>query len=157
MAYKKQSLQQSWCKLSRFSTRRICSREQRTKQLDWLMTNTDDITSQSHSLFACSREKKIAKWKTGFNQLRDLKRLSIDQVTFTIIIYSFTGYSLRETERDFLDIEELLSILGFSSSQRTRRLTKERNSEQTDSAGEIFCFSFVFFSFPFGKQEFFIF
>ncbi len=40
-----------------FSTRRICSREQRKKQLDWLVTNTDDITSQSHSLFACSREQ----------------------------------------------------------------------------------------------------
>ena len=40
--------------LSRFSTWRICSREQRKKQLDWLVTNTDDITSQSHSfcLFA---------------------------------------------------------------------------------------------------------
>ena len=37
--------------------RRICSREQRKKQLDWLATNTDDITSQSHSLFACSREQ----------------------------------------------------------------------------------------------------
>ncbi len=34
----------------------ICSREQRKKRLDWLATNTDDITSQSHSLFACSRE-----------------------------------------------------------------------------------------------------
>ncbi len=43
--------------LSRFSTWRICSREQRKKQLDWLMTNTDVITSQSHSLFACSREQ----------------------------------------------------------------------------------------------------
>jgi hypothetical protein len=36
---------------------RICSREQRKQQLDWLATNTDDITSQSHSLFGCSREK----------------------------------------------------------------------------------------------------
>ncbi len=44
-------------RLSRFSTWRICSREQRKKQLDWLATNTDDITSQSHSLFACSREQ----------------------------------------------------------------------------------------------------
>ena len=32
-------------------------REHRKKQLDWLATNTDDITSQSHSLFACSREQ----------------------------------------------------------------------------------------------------
>ena len=58
--------------LSRFSTWRICSREQRKKQLDWLATNTDDITSQSHSLFACSCEK-IAKWKTGFSANRGLK------------------------------------------------------------------------------------
>ena len=43
--------------LSRFSTRRICSREQRKKQLDWLGRNTDNTISQSHSLFACSREK----------------------------------------------------------------------------------------------------
>ena len=43
--------------LSRFSTWRICSREQRKKQLDWLVTNTDVTTSQSHSLFACSREQ----------------------------------------------------------------------------------------------------
>jgi Na+-transporting NADH:ubiquinone oxidoreductase subunit NqrA len=34
------------------------------KQFDWLATNTDDITIQSHSLFPCSR-KKIAKFKTG--------------------------------------------------------------------------------------------
>ena len=44
-------------RLSRFSTWRICSREQRKKQLDWLATNTDVITSQSHSLFACTREQ----------------------------------------------------------------------------------------------------
>ena len=31
--------------------------QQRKKQLDWLATNTDDIISQSHSLFACSREQ----------------------------------------------------------------------------------------------------
>ncbi len=42
---------------SLFSTRQIGSREQRKKQLDWLVTNTDDITTQSHSLFACLREK----------------------------------------------------------------------------------------------------
>ena len=28
-----------------------------SKQRDWLAPNTDDITSQSHSCFACSREK----------------------------------------------------------------------------------------------------
>ncbi len=44
-----------------FSTRRICSREERRKQLD-------DISSHLHSLFACSRNK-IAKWKMGLSQL----------------------------------------------------------------------------------------
>ncbi len=38
------------------------------KQLDWLATNIDDITTQSHSLFACSRGKD-AKWKTSFNKI----------------------------------------------------------------------------------------
>ncbi len=47
--------------------------EQRKKQLDWLATNTDDITSQSHSLFACWREKnrqveklEFVLWKLEF-------------------------------------------------------------------------------------------
>ena len=43
--------------LSLSSTWQICSHEQRKKQLDWLATNTDDITYQSHSLFACLREQ----------------------------------------------------------------------------------------------------
>jgi hypothetical protein len=34
------------------------SREQRREQFDWLATNTDVITTQSHSLFACSREQR---------------------------------------------------------------------------------------------------
>jgi hypothetical protein len=38
------------------------------KQLDWLATNTDIIITQSHSLFACSHEKKsLTKWKTGLS------------------------------------------------------------------------------------------
>ena len=55
--------------LSRFSTRRT-----EKKQLDWLATNTDDITSQSHSLFACSREQirqvgnRLYSVTTGENQ-----------------------------------------------------------------------------------------
>ncbi len=53
--------------LSRFSIRRICSREQRKKQLDWLATNTDVITSQSHSLFACLREQ-IRQVENGFRE-----------------------------------------------------------------------------------------
>jgi hypothetical protein len=28
------------------------------KKFDWLTRNTDDITTQSHSLFICSHEKK---------------------------------------------------------------------------------------------------
>jgi hypothetical protein len=35
------------------------------KQRDWLTISTDVITTQSHSLFACSCEK-ISKWKTAF-------------------------------------------------------------------------------------------
>ncbi len=57
--------------LSRFSTWRICSREKRKKQLDWLVTNTDEISSQSDSLFACSREQirqvenRLHSWDFG--------------------------------------------------------------------------------------------
>jgi hypothetical protein len=40
------------------------SREQRKKQRDWLATNTDVITTQSHSLFA---RKMLPNGKTGFN------------------------------------------------------------------------------------------
>ncbi len=39
----------------------------REKQLDWLGTNTDDITTQSHSLFACSRAKKNPSGKRALN------------------------------------------------------------------------------------------
>jgi hypothetical protein len=41
----------------------IYSRELRKKQLDWLATNTNVITSQSHSLFACPRETLICIMK----------------------------------------------------------------------------------------------
>ncbi len=51
--------------LSMFSTWRICSREQRKKQFDWLATNTDDIATQSHSLFLLVRAKIFAKWKSA--------------------------------------------------------------------------------------------
>jgi hypothetical protein len=34
------------------------TRERRKMQFDWLATSTDDIASQSHTFFACSREKK---------------------------------------------------------------------------------------------------
>ena len=42
---------------SRFSIRQICSHEQRIKQLNWLVTNTDDITTQSHSLLCLFAQK----------------------------------------------------------------------------------------------------
>jgi hypothetical protein len=46
--------------------KRNFSRERLKKQSDWLATDTDVITNQSQSVFACSREK-VAKWKTGPN------------------------------------------------------------------------------------------
>jgi hypothetical protein len=42
-----------WCQIPEFL------RANRKKQRDWLAANTDDITSQSHSLFARSREKNL--------------------------------------------------------------------------------------------------
>jgi hypothetical protein len=44
--------------------------EQRKKQLDWLATNIDDITTQSHSLIACSREKKSPSGKRALGNVR---------------------------------------------------------------------------------------
>jgi hypothetical protein len=44
-----------------------CSRNQRREQFDWLATNTDVITTQSHSLLACSREKKSPRGKPTLN------------------------------------------------------------------------------------------
>ncbi len=36
---------------------------EKSNSIYWLATNTDDITTQSHSLFACSREKKSPSGK----------------------------------------------------------------------------------------------
>ncbi len=45
-----------WDDVSLLNKKEIKNIYQKKKQLDWLMTNTDDITSRSHSLFAqCSR------------------------------------------------------------------------------------------------------
>ena len=68
----------------------ICSREQREKQLDWLATNTDDITSQSHSLFACS-PYKFAKWKTGLKGRKPIQFLfnTVKNLQFTNGKYSY--------------------------------------------------------------------
>ena len=52
--------------------------EQRKKQLDWLATNTDDITSQSHSLFACSREKN-RQVANGSNTILGVRKLLLTQ------------------------------------------------------------------------------
>ena len=41
-----------------FITRERSCELQRKKHFDGLVTNTDDITTQSHSFFACSRKKK---------------------------------------------------------------------------------------------------
>jgi hypothetical protein len=54
--------------------------------------------------------------------------------------HSLTGHSLRKTECDFLDTEEVLSIIGFSSAQGAQRTAEERNSKQADPTGEIFLF-----------------
>jgi hypothetical protein len=48
--------------LNLYSTWRICSRAQRKKQLDWLATNTDNITIQSHSTLLV---RATTKWKTA--------------------------------------------------------------------------------------------
>ena len=55
------------------------------KQLHWLATNSDEIISQSHSLFACSC-KKIAKWKTGFTPWGNWKQSSIIMVRCLTIL-----------------------------------------------------------------------
>ena len=60
---------------SLFFTRRICSREQRKKQLDWLATNTDDFITQSHSFFACSRKKKYRQVENELKEFRDFLSL----------------------------------------------------------------------------------
>jgi hypothetical protein len=49
-----------------FSIRHDCSRKQRKRRLDWLVTNNDDISSQSHSIFACSREKSRQEGENDF-------------------------------------------------------------------------------------------
>ncbi len=64
--------------LDQFSTWRICSRERRKKQLDWLATNTDDITShQIHLLLV--RASKFAKWKTGFTNFSQSEAKAAEQ------------------------------------------------------------------------------
>ncbi len=44
-------------KLSRFSTRRICSREQAKSDCDWLMMTSVFVASQSSCFFLCTREQ----------------------------------------------------------------------------------------------------
>ncbi len=66
--FRKHSVFNILAPLSRFSTRRICSREQRKKQLDWLVTNTDITSPANHIRFLLVSANKFAKWKTGFNR-----------------------------------------------------------------------------------------
>ncbi len=69
-------------------------------QLDWLATNTDDITTQSHSLFACSHEK-FAKCKMGlitsmnFDEFHNSRRVNIGGFTMRKIQSIFV---LNETQ-----------------------------------------------------------
>ena len=53
-------------------------------QLDWLVTNTDDINSQSHSLFACSREQ-IRQVENRLKQ--DIDEDCLHKMTLTIPAY----------------------------------------------------------------------
>ena len=93
--------------LSLLSTRRISSREQiEKKQLDWLATNTDDITSQSHSLFAC---EKIAKWKTGLSFDRPgLTSVSCKQGLICLLFSGRVRVASQEqmVSQGFKDIED---------------------------------------------------
>jgi hypothetical protein len=60
---------------------------------DWLATNTDDISTQSHLLV---RAKKIAKWKTlGFNLVQS-SEMGIS------IIQLYTGAKLAITKYEKL-------------------------------------------------------
>ncbi len=45
------------CALSRFSTWRICSREQANSECDWLVMSSVFVASQSSCFFLCSREQ----------------------------------------------------------------------------------------------------
>ena len=75
----------------------FCSREQRKKQVDWLPTNTDVITSQSHSLFACSH-KQIREVE---NRLYGLK-LSVVFLGFTMQICSKSEWGSTSTVLMFM-------------------------------------------------------
>jgi hypothetical protein len=67
---------------SPFSSKRTRSREHaeiRKKQFDWLATNTDDIITQSHSLFACSREhirlvENVQALTSRFNRISTVRK-----------------------------------------------------------------------------------
>ncbi len=60
--------------LSRFSTWRICSREQAKSECDWLVMSSVFVTSQSSCFFLCSRE-----------QIRQVEKpaLETSRLTFT--------------------------------------------------------------------------
>jgi hypothetical protein len=62
--------------LSLFSTTRICSREQRKKQLDWLAINTDDITM--HPITFAFRLFARKKSPSGKRALYNCKLLYFD-------------------------------------------------------------------------------
>ena len=61
--------------LTCFSLGEFIRANREKKQLDCLATNTDDITTQSHSLFACSGDKN-RKVETGFSLHSDLEGVS---------------------------------------------------------------------------------
>ena len=82
------------------------------------------------------KDYSCTAWKNAQPQITILTHSSTRYngfLTLVLIVLfhfdSLIGYSLRETECDFLHTEDLLSIFGFSSAQGTRRPTKERNSK----------------------------
>ena len=58
--------------------------KKRKKQLDWLATNTDDITPSNHIRFLLVRAKKNRKVKNGLKVLRSV-RLADRKLTKVVI------------------------------------------------------------------------
>ncbi len=85
--------------LSRFSTWRICSREQAKSECDWVVMSSVFVASQSSCFFLCSREQiRLVENRSGFKRslvvfldtnppgiefTGDLPSFSKKQITFT--------------------------------------------------------------------------
>ena len=60
--------------LSRFSTWRICSREQAKSECDWLVMSSVFVASLYQVASFSVRANKFTKWKTCFNYLCAIRR-----------------------------------------------------------------------------------